>query len=67
MEEETESEHFEKMDNLSLCESDGRNNAPEMDEDGFEMVKPRKTLASDLIRQVRLNILKYHPKPTTSM
>ena len=38
MEEETESEHFEKMDNLSLCESDGRNNAPEMDEDGFEMV-----------------------------
>ena len=42
MEEETESEHFEKMDNLSLCESDGRNNAPEMDEDGFEMVKPRK-------------------------
>ena len=25
------------------------------------------TLASDLIRQVRLNILKYHPKPTTSM
>ena len=42
MEEETESEHFEKMDNLSLCESDGRNNEKEMDEDGFEMVKPRK-------------------------
>ena len=35
-------ENLQKMDSMNISESDERNKEPEIDEDGFEMVKHRK-------------------------
>ena len=35
-------ENLQQMDSMSISESDNRNNEPEIDEDGFEMVKSRR-------------------------
>ena len=35
-------ENLQQMDSMSINESDNRNNEPEIDEDGFEMVKSRR-------------------------